>query len=83
MKFPCTASTRRPRAWPRRCDNWGQLVKFFKRKKWDVRAREWEQVSAMESGAAQELMDKIFKYLGGTLGTPMASFPNLQRSALR
>jgi len=54
-------------------DNWGQLVKFFKRKKWDIRAREWEQVSAMESGAAQELMDKIFKYLGGTLGTPVVS----------
>lgn len=54
-------------------DNWGQLVKFFKKKSWDIRTREWEQVSAMESGAAQELMDKVFKFLGGTLGTPVVS----------
>ena len=66
MKFPCTASTRRPE---RRKATTGASSQFFKRKKWDIGAREGSR-SAPWRRRGVEPMDKIFKYLGGTWVLP-------------
>ena len=47
-------------------DNWGQLVKVFKKHGLDVRTREWEAVCASEEGAALELVGKFHRILAGS-----------------
>ena len=46
-------------------DNWGQLVKVFKKHGLDVRTREWEAVCASEEGAALGLVGKFHRILAG------------------
>ena len=46
-------------------DNWGLLVKIFKKHDMDIRTREWEAVCAAEDGAALALVEKLHHALAG------------------
>jgi hypothetical protein len=47
-------------------DNWGLLVKVFKKRGLDIAKPEWEAVVACEEGAAVALVDRLHKLLGSS-----------------